>query len=344
MDESGKQPASEVDSDPAIVAPPTNPIKKGKRGPEEVVETEVLGSKKQKIVNGDVEQTVEGNNFETETQEKTKEEQTSSSQSEEEQNEENDKMVSQPNEVSSGAAKSGSIDKEEVEVPPAIKSATTSQDGKRGSSFNESEEDGDDNSKQEAGQHLETPKKCVEVPPTKKSAATTQGARRASSSNESDEKDGDDNSKDTDVEMFDASSVKKTPQTPITSQATGSKTLLMSNLSFLIKEEDVINFFKNVGEIAEVHFDMKEDYFTGQAHVEFTTAEAAQEALRLNSELLLDHPVRLDLVRERGGHSATTPATGSKTLYLGNLSFSIEEDDVYALFSAVAFCNWYSHV
>ncbi|KAI3718525.1 hypothetical protein L6452_19399 [Arctium lappa] len=353
MDESGKQPASEVDSDPTIVASPTNPIKKGKRGPKEVVETEVLGSKKQKIVNGDVEQAVGRKNFETETQETTKEEQTSSSkeycssQSEEEQNEENDKMVSQPIEVPSGAVESGTIDKKEVEVPSAIKAATTSQDGKRDSSFNESEEDGDDNSKKDANQHLETPKKCVEVPPTKKSAATTQGAKGASSSNESEEKDGDDNSKvddehletrmksDTDVEMFDASSVNKTPQTPITSQATGSKTLLMSNLSFMIKEEDVRIFFKNVGQIAEVHFDMKDDYFTGQGHVEFTTAEAAQEALRLNNELLLDQPVRLDLARERGGHSATTLATGSKTLYLGNLSFSIEEDDVKDFFKDV---------
>ncbi|KVH96725.1 Nucleotide-binding, alpha-beta plait [Cynara cardunculus var. scolymus] len=110
--------------------------------------------------------------------------------------------------------------------------------------------------------------------------------------------------------MFDTSSVKK---------AVGS----------------MKNFFKNVGEIAEVHFVMKEDYFTGEGHVEFTTAEAAQEALRLNSELLLDQPVRLDLARERGGDSTTTPATGSKTLYLGNLSFSIEEDDVKDFFKDV---------
>ncbi|KAJ9562864.1 hypothetical protein OSB04_008024 [Centaurea solstitialis] len=333
----------------------------GKRGPKEVVETEVLGSKKQKIVNGDNEQAIEGKNSKQRLKKRLRK-----SKPIPQKNIENDKMVSQPNKVPSGAVESGSVDKEEthlgietchnpitelVEVRPAIKSATTSQDGNKACGFNESKEDGDDNSKKEANQHLETPNKCVEVPPTNNSAETTQDAKRASSSNEYEEKDGDDNPKvddqhletpmksDTDVEMVDASSEKQTqPQSPRTSHATGSKTLLMSNLSFMIKEEDVRNFFKNVGEIAEVHFHMREDYFTGQGHVEFANAVAAQEALRLNNELLLDKPVRLDLESKRGGHphSATTPSsTGSKTLYLGNLSFSIEEDDVRDFFKDV---------
>ncbi|XP_023738222.1 nucleolin 2 isoform X1 [Lactuca sativa] len=354
MGKSRKKPDSEVDLDPVVVASPSTPIEN-----EKIAMKQVVSSKKQKLDNGDKEQTVEKKNFGMEGEENTKEEQHNSS-------EEKKAEVSVSPTINSAEttedAKRGrvSIKYEEkdrddnskedhqtptrsVEMHLAIKSAETTQDANRTSISNE---DGDDNSKEDHHHHLETPTKSVEVPPAIESTPTTPVAKRARISNDHEEEDKDDNSKedqpqletpkksDIDVEMFDASSSKKTAQTSLSSQSPGSKIVLMDNLSFSIQAKDVKNFFKNVGEIAEIHFDMKEDYFTGHGHVEFTTAEAAKEALKLNYTSLLDKPVKLYLATE-SDHQTTSHATGCKTLFLGNLSFSIEEDDVREFFKDV---------
>ncbi|KVI05275.1 Nucleotide-binding, alpha-beta plait, partial [Cynara cardunculus var. scolymus] len=103
--------------------------------------------------------------------------------------------------------------------------------------------------------------------------------------------------------MVDAPSSVKVPQTPLTPQATGSKTLFMGNLSFSIEEADVRHFFKDAGEIIEVRFAVRDDRFAGFGHVEFATVEAALEALKLNNEMLLGRPVRLDVAKERGAYA-----------------------------------------
>ncbi|KAI3738519.1 hypothetical protein L2E82_28553 [Cichorium intybus] len=64
---------------------------------------------------------------------------------------------------------------------------------------------------------------------------------------------------------------------------------------------------KSAGEVVEVRFAMRDDRFAGYGHVEFATCDAAQEALKLHEELLLDRPMKLDLAKERG---AFTPANG----------------------------------
>ncbi|KAI7734176.1 hypothetical protein M8C21_016393 [Ambrosia artemisiifolia] len=109
--------------------------------------------------------------------------------------------------------------------------------------------------------------------------------------------------------MVDAPSAKKAPQTPATPQTTGSKTLFVGNLSFSVEENDVINFFKDAGEVVEVRFAVRDDRFAGYGHVEFATPEAARKALELNGQLLLDREVRLDLAKERGAY---TPGTGNE--------------------------------
>ncbi|KAI3525500.1 hypothetical protein L1887_04339 [Cichorium endivia] len=137
----------------------------------------------------------------------------------------------------------------------------------------------------------------------------------SSSEEESNEEDDEDDSSDEDekpakstkkiggyVEMVYAPSGKKAPQTPATPEATGSKTFFMGNLIFQIREADV-----SAGEVVEVRFAMRDDRFAGYAHVEFATPDAAQEALKLHEELLLDRPVRLDLPKERGAFTTANP-------------------------------------
>ncbi|KAI3765407.1 hypothetical protein L2E82_15440 [Cichorium intybus] len=367
MGKSRKKPDSEVDSDPAVVASPAAPIENEK----------VVGSKKQKIENGDEEHAFDKKNLGNETKENSEKEQQISLEDNKvevppaiklEETIEDAKRAKIFNEYEEEDRDNNSKEDihqetsiKSVEVSPAIKSTESTQDANKASISNQNqEEDGDDNSKtnhhhlenlatsvdvtirdakrgrisneheedkndnfKEDHHHLETPMESVEVAPAIKSSETIQDAERACISNEHEE-DGNDNSKENQQHLL--------AQTPLSS---GLKTVLMDNLSFLIKEEDVKIFFKNVGEIAEIHFDMKDNYFMGRGHVEFTTAEAAQEALKLNNTPLLDQMVKLDLATETDEHPTTTHATGSKTLYLGNLSFSIEEDDVKDLFKDV---------
>ncbi|GJZ33411.1 nucleotide-binding alpha-beta plait domain-containing protein [Tanacetum coccineum] len=86
-----------------------------------------------------------------------------------------------------------------------------------------------------------------------------------------------------------------------TSLSSVPKTLFLGNLSFSVEEDDVRGFFKDVGEIAELHFAIRDDRFLGWARVEFTTAEAAQKALKLNNQVIHDRQVKIELVRQRGG-------------------------------------------
>ncbi|KAK9682188.1 hypothetical protein RND81_10G056500 [Saponaria officinalis] len=138
-----------------------------------------------------------------------------------------------------------------------------------------------------------------------------QAAKKSDSTDESSEDDDSEEEevektpkkKDTDTEMVDAkkSAVSKTPKTPATPEATGSKTLFVANLSFDVEESNVREFFKDAGEIVDVRFAMNaEGQFRGFGHVEFATPEAALKAMELNGQEMLDRPVRLDLARERG--------------------------------------------
>lgn len=130
--------------------------------------------------------------------------------------------------------------------------------------------------------------------------------------------------------------VKKATKTPSTPQAaaTGGKTLFMGNLSFNVEDSDVENFFKDVGEIAEIRLASdREGKFKGFGHVEFATAEAAQEALKLNGGDFLGRQIKLDLAREKGAY---TPASGNdnsgkaqgQTVFVRGFDTSDSEDKI----------------
>ncbi|KAI3802260.1 hypothetical protein L1987_30390 [Smallanthus sonchifolius] len=208
----------------------------------------------------------------------------------------------------------------QAERPPSLKLASTTQDAMKASSSNESGQEEDDNTSKENAKHLEIPKKSVEVPPAMKSAATIQDdAGRASISDEYEKEDKDDRSKDdhhhletpkrSDKDLLLDHPIRLDMETEVAehhaTHDTGSKTLFVGNLSFSIEEDDVRDFFKNVGDIAEIRFAIKDDRFMGYGYIEFTTAEAAQEALKLNKEVLLDRRVKLDFSRRHRG--AYTP-------------------------------------
>ncbi|KAI3909632.1 hypothetical protein MKW98_014049 [Papaver atlanticum] len=172
---------------------------------------------------------------------------------------------------------------------------------------------------------------------------------------------------DNDEEMVDAELPKtnskaaiesKAPETPTTTQIqkTGSKKLFVGNLSFSLEQEDLEEFFKDAGQIVNVQFATHGDgRFKGHAIVEFATEESVQKALERNGQNLMGKSVKLSLPGKTGGAGSswksdvdpespktnsklktpTTPQnqnTGSKKLFLGNLSFSLGQKDLEEFF------------
>ncbi|XP_028248056.1 nucleolin 1-like isoform X1 [Glycine soja] len=83
----------------------------------------------------------------------------------------------------------------------------------------------------------------------------------------------------------------------------GSKTIVTRNLSYSVERADLENLFKECGEIVDVrlHTDA-EGRFRGFGHVEFATAEAAQNALQLNNTELLRCRIRVVIAPQKNKH------------------------------------------
>ncbi|KAI9075601.1 hypothetical protein K1719_042443 [Acacia pycnantha] len=138
-----------------------------------------------------------------------------------------------------------------------------------------------------------------------------------------------------------------------------SRMLFVGNLSYSVEKDDLENLFQDCGEIVDIRFATdREGRFKGFAHVLFATVEAAQSALMLNGKELLRRSLRLNLAPERGaysrssnnrnevfqedislgGNEAKMPAAPkeqnatSKTVFVGNLSYSVERADLENLF------------
>ncbi|KAD3641936.1 hypothetical protein E3N88_31160 [Mikania micrantha] len=250
---------------------------------------------------------------------------------------------------------------ENIAVKPVVKVEEEGSDGEEGSDNSEEEDD-----EPKTAEKNEDANPASETNTVVKLAAKVEeeGSDDEEGSEDYEEDDSfeeDDEPKtakknDVDVEMVEASSSKQEAQTPATPQVIGNKTLFMGNLSFSVEESDILNFFKDAGEVVEVRLAVRNGRLTGYGHVEFATPDAAQQALKHNGELLLNRAVRLDLAKEKSAHTprngnerssqktrqsqsqdlaqtpATPQATGTKTLFMGNLSFSVEESDILNFF------------
>ncbi|XP_058724130.1 nucleolin 2-like isoform X2 [Vicia villosa] len=166
--------------------------------------------------------------------------------------------------------------------------------------------------------------------------------------------------------------VSKTPQekheTPVSlnEKYAAPKTVIVRNLSYSVERADMEDIFKDCGEIVDVRFNTdREGRFKGYGYVEFGTAEAAEKALDLNNLMLLNRRIKVDIALEKGeypphrssfhtggdlqSHTAKgfdaslvenqpkSPAPNetngaSKTIYVRNLSYSVERADMEEVF------------
>ncbi|XP_021676380.2 nucleolin 1 isoform X3 [Hevea brasiliensis] len=226
-------------------------------------------------------------------------------------------------------------------ITAVLKVQTSEKSDGNGSSESDSDDsDSDSDSDASAAKAAVGSKRPSSVAQTKESKKVKIAQKESSSSEESssDSSDDEEESEDdkpvktpkkngADVEMVDVAtpqatakkadlqSAKKAPKTPVTPevQSMGSKTLFVGNLPFQVERADVESFFEGAGQIVDVRFAMDNDQrFKGFGHVEFSTAEAAQKALKLNGQSLNGRRLRLDLARERGERGSFAPYSGSR--------------------------------
>jgi nucleolin len=144
-----------------------------------------------------------------------------------------------------------------------------------------------------------------------------------------------------------------------TEQSNGENTrLFLGNLSFKIDDDAIRAFFKDVGELTDIHWvtDKQTGKFYGTGFVAFATAAEAKAAAAKNGEDVLGRPIKIDFAQSRGertprdggdrgqqrtprdgGQREQRPATpkpdGCTTVFLGNLSFQIDENAVRSHFA-----------
>ena len=127
-----------------------------------------------------------------------------------------------------------------------------------------------------------------------------------------------------------------------------SSRIFIGNLSFKITDELLHSAFSHCGAIDGVHWvtDKTTGKFYGSAFIDFQSPTAVPAALLLNNTELLGRPMKVGLATGRqsagqnrfnqkqknGGHLALHPISdkpdGTTTVFLGNLSFEIDEETV----------------
>ncbi|XP_013637896.1 PREDICTED: nucleolin 1-like [Brassica oleracea var. oleracea] len=331
----GKKSATKVEAAPAAIKA-TKPLKKGKRDPEDDLDTKVNLKKQKK----DVIAAVQKEKAEKKVPKKVESSDSSDSSDIEEE-------VKEPAPKKAVASTNGTVAKDdssseeessdEEEVAATKKPAAVAKNGSvKAKAESSSEDDSSDESDDESEESED------EKPASKKDSS--------SDDSDSDESESEDEKetpkkKNSDAEMVDAEQKQlKTPSTPATG---GSKTLFVANLSFNVERSDVENFFKDVGDVVDVRFAMSKDdgRFRGFGHVEFATAEQAQKALELHGTSMLGRDIRLDVAQERGERPAYTPQSGAggnfrssggggQSIFVKGFDSSLPEEDIKSALSA----------
>jgi len=131
--------------------------------------------------------------------------------------------------------------------------------------------------------------------------------------------------------------------------------VFVGNLPWSIDDDKIKDFFKDAGTVTEVHWltNKTTGRFSGNGFLTFSSADEAIAAVALAGTELDGRQIKVDHAApraergaagaggfgdrtprpDRGPREATPKPDGCTTVFLGNLSFSIDEDTVRSLFS-----------
>ncbi|KAK9315958.1 hypothetical protein V1522DRAFT_350640 [Lipomyces starkeyi] len=131
--------------------------------------------------------------------------------------------------------------------------------------------------------------------------------------------------------------------------AAATKTLFVGRLSWNVDDDWLKREFEEVGEVvsARIVFDKHSGKSKGFGYVDFADAASAQKAIdELQGKEIDGRPVNLDLSAARPAENSGTNRNAraekfgdklsepSDTLFLGNLSFSVDRDNLFEVFGA----------
>lgn len=132
-------------------------------------------------------------------------------------------------------------------------------------------------------------------------------------------------------------------QRPLSEKPEGCTTVFVGNLSFNIEDDNVHQLCKDNGIPAPVNIrwltDRDSGDFKGCGFIDFGATEAVDQFVKLNGTDLLGRNLRVDYAAARkntpraGGRGAkplSEKPEGCTTVFLGNLSYDIEDDDIHA--------------
>lgn len=121
------------------------------------------------------------------------------------------------------------------------------------------------------------------------------------------------------------------------------KSIFVGRLSWNVDNDWLAQEFAECGEVESAHVQM--DRNTGRSrgfgYVHFTTAEAVEKALALNGKEIDGRPVNIDTssnsdkkasFEKRAKAFGDTPSPPSAVLFVGNLSFGVNEDTLWETF------------
>lgn len=112
----------------------------------------------------------------------------------------------------------------------------------------------------------------------------------------------------------------------------------VKNLSWDMDEATIKKFFEDCGTITDVFWleDKESGKFLGKGFITFETVDQARKAYAKSDQECMGRPIQIDYARPResnngGGREARALSErpeGCTTVFLGNLSFDIEEDTI----------------
>jgi len=197
-----------------------------------------------------------------------------------------------------------------------------------------------------------------QVKPTKKAAAPSKKSKKESSSSSSSDDESSEEEKPKVNEKkrkADSDAEEPAAKRPRSDGDASNTRVFVGNLPFTIDDDQIRAVFKDVGgEIVDIHWvtDRQTGKFYGNGFLEFDSADAAAAAVAMGGTDVGGRPVRCDFAQPKGDRKAapggqtprgekkafnarppTPKPEGCTTVFLGNLSFQIDEDTVRKTFS-----------
>ena len=177
-----------------------------------------------------------------------------------------------------------------------------------------------------------------------KSSAPVAGSKRARD-DEDDDNDDDDDDDDEESAPPAKKSVSEAPSAAPTSAASSSTetTVFVKGLPFAMSKEDVSALFGECGPIDDVFMLTFEDTgrSRGMCRIKYSTADGANKAVAYNNTTVGDRTINVELNRAATGPSEGRKSFGGEkkpigeptnTIFLGNLSWTITEEEVRETF------------